>query len=118
MPTWVVPSIAAEMWRVPLNDLLGQIASGSIPAKLEKGFTFVDVDPYGAAPRARATTTTTRAERPATYRGLTDRELQALHADAPLAEAAAPSNETPAAWQQMDWRAARRIVQGKRIAPK
>jgi hypothetical protein len=122
MPTWVVPSIAAEMWRVSLNDLLGQIASGSIPAKLEEGFTFVDVDPYGSAPRARATKAT-RAERPATYRGLTDQELRALHTETPLAvtplaEPPVPSDETPAAWQQMDWRAARRIVQRKRIPPK
>src|SRR5438445_10419423 len=76
MPTWVVPSIAAEMWRVPLNDVLGQIQSGSIPAKVEKGFTFVDVDPHGGAPRARSKPP---AQRPATYRGLTEQELEALH---------------------------------------
>lgn len=116
MPTWVVPSIAAEMWRVPLNDLLGQIASGSIPAKREEGFTFVDVDPYGSAPRARSTP---RARRPATYRGLTEQEMRALHAEpAAVIEPPAPTEDTPVAWQQMDWRAARRIVQRKRIPPK
>ena len=116
MPTWVVPSIAAELWRVPLNDLLGQIAMGSISSKREEGFTFVDVDPYGAMARPRATSPAIRAARPATYRGLTEEELTALHPEAPP-PASAPSEEAWPAWQQMDWRAARQIVQRKRIPP-
>ena len=107
MPTWVVPSIAADLWRVPLDNVLSQIQSGSIPAKFEEGFTFVDVDPYGSAPRARPTP---RENRPSTYREVTSEELRALCAEPTPAE-------TQSKWEETHWRDARRIVQRKRIPP-
>jgi hypothetical protein len=47
MSCWVVPSLAAEIWRVPLEELWRRIRDGHVPARVENGFTFVDVAPYG-----------------------------------------------------------------------
>lgn len=45
MACWVVPSIAAEFWRVPLDHVLDQIRRNAVPVRHENGFTFVDVMP-------------------------------------------------------------------------
>jgi hypothetical protein len=42
MPCWVAPVIAAELWGVSLNQLLGAIADGVVPSRQEYGFTVVD----------------------------------------------------------------------------
>ena len=47
MSCWVVPTIAAELWGVSLDHLLGRIDEGMVPAKTEHGFLLVDVAPYG-----------------------------------------------------------------------
>src|SRR4051794_39524128 len=47
MSCWVVPSLAAEMWRIPLEQVWRRIRAGEIAIKEENGFTFVDVAPYG-----------------------------------------------------------------------
>ena len=46
MSCWVAPSLAAEMWGMPLEQLMARIRSGEIATKQEQGFTFVDVAPY------------------------------------------------------------------------
>jgi len=45
MPCWVVPSIAAEFWRVSVDHVLHGIKQGTIQSKSEDGFLFVDVAP-------------------------------------------------------------------------
>jgi hypothetical protein len=45
MSCWVVPSLAAESWHVPLTDLLQRIRDGLLPVLREEGWTFVDVAP-------------------------------------------------------------------------
>jgi hypothetical protein len=117
MPTWVAPSIAAEMWRVSLDSLMSQIRSGQISAKVEEGFTFVDVDPYGVPPRPpRSRPIDRKDDHPATYRGLTADELNALQA----AEKTLAGVDEPqlASWQQKHWREARQFVQRTRIPPR
>jgi hypothetical protein len=47
MSCWVAPTLAAEIWQIPLEQLMRRIESGEIPARREDGFTFVDVAPYG-----------------------------------------------------------------------
>lgn len=47
MSCWVVPSLAAELWQVPLEQLWRRIREGQLISKLEDGFTFVDVAPDG-----------------------------------------------------------------------
>jgi hypothetical protein len=45
MSCWVVPTVAAEFWGVPLQQVLDGMASGEITSKIDSGFTFVDVAP-------------------------------------------------------------------------
>lgn len=45
MSCWVVPTIAAELWGVPVQQVFEKINAGRVPSKYEKGFTFVDVAP-------------------------------------------------------------------------
>src|SRR5947208_4273396 len=63
MSCWVVPSIAAELWGIPLEQLMGQIRAGAVTSKSEHGFTLVDVAPDSArvasAPRRRRPRTRT-----------------------------------------------------------
>ena len=47
MSCWVVPTIAAELWGVPLDDLMGRIDDGTVPSRTEHGFVLVDVAPDG-----------------------------------------------------------------------
>ena len=58
MACWVVPSIAAEFWRVPLEHVMDQIRRNAVPVRRENGFTFVDVLP-DPVPQG--------AEKPATF---------------------------------------------------
>jgi hypothetical protein len=44
MPCWVAPVIAAELWGVSLNRVLGAIEDGFVPSRQEYGFTVVDVE--------------------------------------------------------------------------
>ena len=45
MPCWVVPSVASEIWHVPVEQILQAVRGGQIPSKNENGFTFIDVAP-------------------------------------------------------------------------
>lgn len=45
MSCWVVPSIAAEYWRIPVDDILDKVRRNAIPIRREGGFTFVDILP-------------------------------------------------------------------------
>jgi hypothetical protein len=53
MPCWVAPVIAAELWGVSLEHVLGAMADGSIASRREYGFDLVDVAPGGAIPVPR-----------------------------------------------------------------
>src|SRR5688500_1462728 len=60
MSCWVVPTIAAELWGVPVDQILQQIKEGKITHRLDEGFMFVDVAP-------NSPTMARPGERPATY---------------------------------------------------
>ena len=45
MSCWVVPAIAAEVWGIPVIQVLERIRKGILPTKSELGFTLVDVAP-------------------------------------------------------------------------
>ena len=56
MSCWVVPSLAAELWRMPLDQVMRLVADGAVPTKQEEGFTFIDVAPNSpklAAPKPK-----------------------------------------------------------------
>ena len=48
MSCWVVPSLAADIWHIPLEQLWRRIREGQLPTHTEDGFTFVDMAPDGA----------------------------------------------------------------------
>lgn len=112
MPTWVVPSIAADLWRVSVEHVLAKARDGAVPSKTEGGFTFVDIDPFGASPLPKPAA---KCDRPSTFRQVTPAELQALH----NGDADHPSTAEPSAtWERTHWRDARTIVQRTRVAPR
>jgi len=47
MSCWVVPSVAAELWGISIEQVLRKIQAGDVIHKRESGWTFVDVDPNG-----------------------------------------------------------------------
>lgn len=63
MSCWVVPSVAAEYWNVPLEHVEREMHAGRLPCKLDQGFIFIDVAPNSPvfAPRLKT-------HRPPTYR--------------------------------------------------
>ena len=130
MSCWVVPSLAAELWHIPLEQVWRRIRAGEIAIKEENGFTFVDVAPYG--PRVTKPNLPA-AERPATFEPVehelhevTEAEVLALAARAEAATAAAttateedergPEDDT-ASKDLGDWRAARRRNGRLRVPP-
>ena len=48
MSCWVVPVVAAEYWGVSLDAVWGRIYNDHVPHKVERGFVFVDLDPWRA----------------------------------------------------------------------
>lgn len=78
MSCWVVPTVAAELWGVPVDAILEKIDEGSLATKAENGFTFIDVAPDSPVmelPRAL------RPPPPPTYRVVSDEEIMALVGD-------------------------------------
>jgi hypothetical protein len=61
MSCWVVPTIAAELWGVTLDQVLVQIRAGALSARVDHGFVVVDV-----APGADHVTDVPRSEPPPT----------------------------------------------------
>ena len=122
MSCWVVPSLAAELWQMPLELLLRFIRDGKVTAKQEDGFTFVDMAPGG--PKIARPMTPPHL-RPPTY-------TLAKSDDVPPPPTPTQSSESnddelkepeegfedPTASQELgDWRAARRKNSRMRIPP-
>jgi hypothetical protein len=94
MSCWVVPSVAAELWGIPLEQLMGQIRAGAVTSRTEHGFVLVDVAPdserIAPAPRRRRprTRTFTPVVEPGTATPasvVSDAELAALGTGTPMA---------------------------------
>jgi hypothetical protein len=65
MPCWVVPTVAAEIWGMSVDQILMKIDAGELDVRHERGWMFVDVAPGGEVitPVRRLP----RSERPRTY---------------------------------------------------
>ena len=130
MSCWVAPTLAAEIWQIPLAELMRRIQSGEIPVRNEDGFMFVDVAPYG--PRLERPIRSPE-ERPPTYTVIDDQDDADLLEEEPTVlvtddETAAlmlpsgdqaemgPIDDT-ASMNLGDWRAARRKAARTRIPP-
>src|SRR4051812_49156867 len=72
MGCWVVPTIAAEFWRVSVEHVMHGIRTGQIPSKTEDGFTFVQAIPESANPAEKKPTF---VEVPAEISATEDEEL-------------------------------------------
>jgi hypothetical protein len=86
MSCWVVPTIAAELWGVTLDHVLGGVDEGMVRSRQEHGFLLVDVAPFGAffrSPRRAGP-----RPRVQTFTVLTPAEYDALHGAIPPALAA------------------------------
>lgn len=78
MSCWVVPTVAAELWGIPVENILRRMREGSVASKHENGFTFIDVAPHSPVmekPKAL------RTPPPPTYRIVTREEFEALVGD-------------------------------------
>src|SRR4051812_14519204 len=116
MACWVVPTVAAEMWGVTVQQVLDAILSGSISSRQDSDFTFVDVAPGSPVVRRPRFL----RNDPPTFTPVTDEEMLALMADEPApapATAQAPdeiaptmSDEMQALIQMGDWRRGRRMT--------
>jgi len=79
MSCWVVPSVAAELWGIPVENIHARIRDGSLASKQDSGFTVIDVAPDSPAMQSPKTP---RPPAPPTYRAVTREEIVALVGDA------------------------------------
>lgn len=79
MPCWVVPSVASEIWHVPVDQILQAVRGGHIPSKHENGFTFIDV-----APQSPSMSPPPRTPRPGPVAYKVPRPLTSRPADEPI----------------------------------
>ena len=128
MSCWVVPTLAAELWRLPLDQVLQRMKEGLVPTKREDGWTFIDVAP--ASPRVGQpslppeqrppTFTLVQSDQtPSSADDLEEAELAALKALTAAAsdpEMLSPVDEVETG-SLGDWRAARARNARMRIPP-
>ncbi len=126
MSCWVVPTLAAELWRLPLDQVLQRMKEGLVPTKREDGWTFIDVAP--ASPRVGQpslppeqrppTFTLVQSDQtPSSADDLEAAELAALTAAASDPEMLSPVDEEEQG-SLGDWRAARARNARLRIPPR
>ena len=126
MSCWVVPTIAAELWGVSVEQIMNGVDTGDIPSKSELGRMFVDVAPNSP-----------KLERPQSVKPVTPptftivaqqeetiEETQTAGAELVLAMAGADQNADAAhegnedqTIDLGDWRAAREEAEKRRRPP-
>jgi hypothetical protein len=119
MSCWVVPSLAAELWHMPLEILLRCMGEGQVLSKHENGFTFVDVAPGGpkltrpmTPPHLRPPTFTMAKEE--------DGAAETNPLPTPNEQVVEPEEgfeDETASKELGDWRAARRKASRLRVPP-
>lgn len=116
MSCWVVPMVAAEIWGVSVDEVLGRIEAGHVPSKTEYGFLVVDMAPDGPrlAPCGKLV-----GEKPSTYVAAPEYEELAEEEEAPTlvlagsdADEAQVEDSSP-----LNWRRHRLAASRKRQAP-
>ena len=94
MTCWVAPSVAAEFWGVPLDQVVQAIEHGTLEARMDRDFLVVPIEAGGAAEIVPPPST------PATYTVIQREE----HAEADAQE-------------ELDWREVRRRNEELRKGP-
>ena len=105
MSCWVVPTIAAELWGVSVQQILEGMENGHIPSKQELGRTFVDVAPE--SPKIQ-TPAQMRPAVPPTYTVVSNEEMDARMSD---------ETEDQQTIDLGDWREAREGAEKRRRPP-
>jgi hypothetical protein len=71
MASWVVPTVAAELWGVSVEQIHADVEAGRVNARYEGEFLFVDVDPASSAAGdhdgSRSRTAASQYRRPLTW---------------------------------------------------
>jgi len=77
MASWVVPSLAAELWGVSLEEVMSRVEGGDAATKLELGFLLIEVGGCGSKRRDKKATYTRierslsrNPQRPQTFRAV------------------------------------------------
>jgi len=128
MSCWVVPSLAAELWRMPLDLVLQRMKDGLIPSKREDGWTFIDVAPAGPQtpnppllPPEQRPATYTLVETPQDIPADTSADIEEAALAALTAAASDPEMLSPVDEEEPgslgDWRAARARNARLRVPP-
>ncbi len=115
MSCWVVPTLAAELWRMPLEQVMKMIREGSVPTKQDEGFTFIDVAPNSPKLEPRQA----RSEkRPPTFIPAADeQDIDVLLMDDAFEQEVAAGDEEEEVSNFSDWREARAKISLTRIGP-
>jgi len=108
MSCWVVPSLAAEYWGIPLEQVMTKVTSGEIHSRDEHGFTLIDVAP--GSPPLPESRNPFYPPMPATVPSGAVHESQLPHAVEEISEAIE-------AEMFGDWRLARQHTSLRRKAP-
>jgi hypothetical protein len=117
MPSWVVPSVAAEIWGMTVEQILRKIQAGELEVMRDNGWVFVNVAPGG--PMINPIKRVPRSERPRTYTVVTREEEEALRVTesvVELEEEPHPDPE-PEVSTFTNWRKARQRTARIRLAP-
>jgi hypothetical protein len=114
MSCWVVPSLAADIWHIPLEQLWRRIREGEIPTHQEDGFTFVDMAPCGPKIQRPPTFTMVQSEEPVGDGAGAGDEKH--HEQDEEEDERGPEDET-ASVDLGDWRAARKKASRLRVPP-
>ena len=109
MSCWVVPSLAADIWHIPLEQLWRRIREGQIPTHTEEGFTFVDMAPDGAKPH--------KIQRPPTFTMAESDQTASEQQQEQEEDERGPEDDT-ASVELGDWRAARKKIGRTRVPPR
>ena len=118
MSCWVAPSIAAEIWGIPMHEILRMIEAGELDTLDERGWTFVDVAPQSPALSPKPPCS---ASSPPTYTPLTADESAALEDEVvglnePVEEEMSPNPDQEESTFK-GWRSARGRTSKLRLAP-
>ena len=113
MSCWVVPTLAAEFWRLSLEQVLQSIREGTVQTKVEHGFTFVDVAPSSPQHIPQPPP----KETPLTYVPVTREELAALTEDLDIPQDEEEKQPEEPSLRPWSWTEPRRIATERRRAP-
>src|SRR5258706_3462134 len=95
MSCWVVPGVAADLWGVPLEQVLEWIRLGQVPSKSDYHFVLVDMAPNSPQAERRQESPPRRMQ---TFRVITAEELAELEVelvDESIADASKAQDDAP-----------------------